>query len=118
MAPISKDARCVSADVRRNASAAELEHSLATGDKGYLYKAVTNCMGGGLDFIAIIALIENQLKASGIPAEEASCLAGLSLAGQLHDTTVEDFAESKQIRGRIANVLKQGAFLCKTKQGG
>lgn len=108
-----KDARCVAADVRRNASTADLDRSLATGDRGFLYDAVRNCLGGGLDFIAIIHLIENQLKASGIPADQASCMAALSLAGQQHNMTVEDFAESKQAKGRIGKVLKQGAFLCR-----
>jgi hypothetical protein len=106
-----RDARCIAADVRRNASTAVLQHSLTTGDKGFLYDAVTNCLGGGIDFIAITELVQNQLIAGGIDPQQARCLAGLSIAGQ-KNATVRQFAESKKVKGRIGKVLKQGTFLC------
>lgn len=107
-----RDARCISDQIRRNATNAELERAVTTGEKGFVYDAVNLCLGGGIDLIAITQLVENQLIHAGIDPSQARCLAGLSIAGQ-KSATVEEFATSPKIQQSIENVLKKGAFLCK-----
>jgi hypothetical protein len=112
-----RDLSCVSGYVRNKVSTADLQRSLTTGDRTYLYNAVRDCLGGGLDFIAVVQLIDNQLVAEGIEPKKARCLAGLSLAG-LKDATVEQYAEDPAVKARIEKDLrKSGAFLCSPESG-
>ena len=106
-----RDSRCITEYIRRNASNAELERSLNTGDKKYAYDAARFCLGGGIDLIAITQLVETQLIHEGIDPGQARCLAALSIAGQ-KSATLEEFATSRKIQQSIANVIKKGAFIC------
>jgi hypothetical protein len=106
------NARCIADYIRRNATNAELERSVTNGENGFTFDAVRFCLGGGLDFIAITQLIENQLIHAGVDPDKAKCLAGLSIAGQ-KSATLEEFANSERIKQSIEKVLKKGAFLCK-----
>jgi hypothetical protein len=106
-----RNARCIAGYIRRNVANTELERSITAAQKGYVFDAVRLCLGGGLDFIAITQLIENQLLHAGIDSDKAKCLAGLSIAGQ-KSATLEEFANSERIKRSIEKVLKKGAFLC------
>jgi hypothetical protein len=107
-----RDARCIADYIRRKVPDEELERSITSAQKGFVFDAVRLCLGGGVDFIAITQLIENQLLHAGIDPAHAACLAGLSIAGQ-KSATLEEFANSERIKQSIEKVLKKGAFLCK-----
>jgi hypothetical protein len=106
-----RDARCIAAYIRQRVTNEELERSITSAQKGYVFHAVSLCLGGGIDFIAITQLIENQLRHAGLDRAHAACLAGLSIAGQ-KSATLKQFATSERIKRSVEKVLKKGAFLC------
>jgi hypothetical protein len=107
-----RNARCIADYIRRRVTNEQLEQSITSAQKGYVFDAVRLCLGGGVDFIAITQLIENQLLHAGIDPAHAACLAGLSIAGQ-KSATLEEFATSERIKQSVEKVLRKGAFLCK-----
>jgi hypothetical protein len=106
------DARCMADQIKKNVPADELQRDIDQNDKGFLYDAIRDCMGGGQDFIAITALVENQLEAAGVSARNARCMAALTLAGP-KNLTVEQFAEDDALKQKLEKTLRTGAFLCK-----
>jgi hypothetical protein len=110
-----RDARCIATQIRRNATNAELERSVTSGDKSFAFEAVNFCLGGGIDLIAITQLIDNQLVHEGIDPGTAQCLAGIAIAGQKlgkGSASLEQFATSQKVQDNIAKAIKQGAFIC------
>jgi hypothetical protein len=106
------DARCMAGQIDRNVSDAELRRDIAQNDKDFLYDAIRDCMGGGQDFIAIVALATNQLEAAGLSTRNAQCIAALTLAGP-RNLTVKQFAEDDELKRKLENTIRKGAFLCK-----
>jgi hypothetical protein len=106
------DARCMADQIKKNVSVAELQRDINQNDKDFLYDAIRICMGGGQDFIAIVALATNQFEAAGISARNAQCMAALTLAGP-KNLTVKQFAEDDELKQKLEKTLRTGAFLCK-----
>jgi hypothetical protein len=106
-----KDARCMAAEIEKNVPDSELSRSIEQDDKDFFYDAIKLCMGGGQDFIAIVALASNQLRAAGLPPDKADCIAGLTLAGP-KNLTVKQFAEDDELKQKLENTIRNGAFLC------
>jgi hypothetical protein len=106
------DARCMADQIKKNVSAEELQRDIDQNDKDFFYDAIKVCMGGGQDFIAITALVENQLEAAGVSTRNAQCIAALTLAGP-RNLTVKQFAEDDELKQKLEKTLRKGAFLCK-----
>jgi hypothetical protein len=106
------DARCMADQIKKNVSADELQRDIDQNDKDFFYDAIKICMGGGQDFIAITALVENQLEAAGVSTRNAQCIAALTLAGP-KNLTVKQFAEDDELKQKLEQTLRKGAFLCK-----
>jgi hypothetical protein len=107
----SEQSDCIAKYIRREASTDEIERSIVSGDRTYVYDAVRLCLGGGTDLIAIVQIINNQLVNEGVDPKIAQCSAGASIAG-LKDATLEDFAASRQVQQRLAKAIKQAAQFC------
>jgi hypothetical protein len=107
----AEEGRCLSGEIEANATDEDLERAVVAGEKGFLYDAVVTCLGGGVDLIAIVDIVEGELKKEGIPKGQATCLAGASIAG-LKGATFEQFAEDPAVEERIAKTLKDAAFFC------
>jgi hypothetical protein len=105
------DARCMAGQIEKNVSDAELQRDIERNDQDFLYDAIRICMGGGQDFIAIVALATNQLEAAGLSTRDAQCIAALTLAGP-KNLTVKQFAEDDELKQKLENTIRKGAFLC------
>jgi hypothetical protein len=106
------DARCMADQIDKNVPEQKLRSDIERNDKDFLYDAIRICMGGGQDFIAIVALATNQLEAAGLSTRNAQCIAALTLAGP-ENLTVKQFAEDDELKQKLEKTLRKGAFLCK-----
>jgi hypothetical protein len=106
-----KDARCMAGQIDKNVPEDELRSDIEQDNKDFFYEAIKDCMGGGQDFIAIVALATNQLEAAGLSTRDAQCVAALTLAGP-KNLTVKQFAEDDELKRKLENTIRKGAFLC------
>jgi hypothetical protein len=105
------EAKCVVGEISQNASDEELSASITDGEKGFVYDSLRTCVGGGTDLIAITFLLNNQLRAEGLPKDQADCISGIAIAG-LKGATLEEFAEDPKVQDRILKVIKKNATFC------
>jgi hypothetical protein len=106
-----KDAHCMAGRIKKTVPDSDLARYIEQDNKDFFYDAIKFCMGAGQDFIAVVALASNQLRAAGLPPDKADCIAGLTLAGP-KNLTVKQFAEDSELKQKLENTIRNGAFMC------
>jgi hypothetical protein len=106
-----RDTDCIADHMAEEASNSDFERFVVDADRGVLYDAVRDCMGGGVDLTAITLIVREQFVEAGLSTREANCIAGIGITA-LEDATLADFAEDPELQRRYEQAIKKSAYLC------